>query len=151
MYETLFIFKYELIHILVTSLIALFLWWRFRNGWIVLVTFLVGIFIDIDHFFDYFSFFGFKLNIADFFNTITYIKPSGKVYVLLHGWEFLIVFGLVGYLLEKKTKIKGLKWSFFIPYLAHLICDNFSFQHHPLGYFFFYRLINNFSLEAFNG
>lgn len=143
-------FFHELIHLLITVLISFFIWRRFRDFRLILVVFLFGIFIDIDHWFDYFAWFGSKINLSNFFNVTSYIHPSGKVYIPLHGWEFILPFWLMGKYLEKKFKIKGLEWSISISYLGHLLWDNFSFTHHPLAYSFLFRLINNFSLKSFN-
>ena len=145
------ILAHELVHFLLTFLVALFIWWRYRNWRLILVVFLVGIFIDVDHWFDYWAYFGLNFNLARFFNVANYIHGSQKVYVLLHGWELVIVFWLIGKLIGRKLKIKGLEWAISLAYLGHLLWDNFSFSHHPLAYFLTYRWLNNFSLKAFNG
>lgn len=142
---------HETIHLILTALIAGFLFWRFKDWRLVIVAFLVGIFIDIDHWFDYFAYFGLKINLSDFFNVASYVIPAGKIYVLLHGWEFVIPLWLIGRWLGEKFKIRGLEWAVGLSYLGHLLWDNFSFSHHPLAYSFIYRLLNNFSLASFTG
>jgi len=145
------IIGHELVHLLLTALVALFLWRRYRDLKLILVAFLIGIFIDIDHLFDYWVYFGLSFNLADFFNVASYVYGSQKVYVLLHGWEFLLIFGLLAKVLEKKLKIKGLMWAVVLSYGGHLLWDYFSFSHHPLAYLLTYRLLNSFSLRSFNG
>lgn len=140
-----------MVHFVLTAVIAGFLFWRFKDWRLVLIAFLVGIFIDVDHWFDYFAYFGLKLNFSNFFNVASYVIPASKIYVLLHGWEFAIPFWLIGRWLGKKFKIKGLEWAVTLSYLGHLLWDHFSFPHHPLAYSFIYRLVNSFSLESFNG
>jgi hypothetical protein len=142
---------HELVHFILTSLAALFFWWRFKDKRLILFAFFFGFFIDIDHWFDYFMCFGPVINLKFFFNVSSYVYQSGKVYVLLHGWEFVFIFWLLGSFLEKKFKIKGLSLTILFSYLFHLLWDNFSFTHHPLGYFFIYRILNSFSLKSFNG
>ena len=144
-------FTHELTHLLITVLISFFIWRRFRDFRLILVVFLFGIFIDIDHWFDYFVWFGSKINLSNFFHVASYVHQSGKVYIPFHGWEFIIIFWLVGRWLGKIFKIKGMEWAITISYLAHLLWDNFSFTHHPLAYSFLFRLINNFSLKSFSG
>jgi len=145
------IFLHELIHFLLTSLIALFFWHRFKDKRLILVIFFFGFFIDIDHWFDYFVHFGLVINLKNFFNVASYVYPSGKVYIPLHGWEFIIIFWLTGKLIGRKIKMRGLEWAISFAYLGHLLWDNFSFVHHPLAYSFIFRLINNFSLKSFSG
>lgn len=144
-------FFHELIHLLITVLISFFIWRRFRDFRLILVVFLFGIFIDIDHWFDYFAWFGSKINLSNFFNVASYVHQSGKVYILLHGWEWLPIFWLTGKLIGRKIKMRGLEWAIFLSFLGHLLWDNFSFPHHPLAYSFLFRLINNFSLKSFSG
>jgi len=142
---------HEAIHLILTAVIARFLFWRFKDWRLVLVAFVFGIFIDLDHWFDYFAYFGLRINLTDFFSVTSYVIPSGKIYVLLHGWEFVIPLWLIGRWEGKRLKIKGLEWAVALSYLGHLLWDNFSFPHHPLAYSFIYRLLNNFSLLRFNG
>lgn len=145
------IFTHELTHLLITVLISFFIWRRFRDFRLILLVFLFGIFIDIDHWFDYFTWFGSKINLSNFFHVASYVHQSEKVYIPFHGWEFIIIFWLIGRWLGKIFKIKGMEWAITISYLAHLLWDNFSFNHHPLAYSFLFRLINNFSLKSFSG
>ena len=141
----------ELVHLSVTAMVAAFIWWRFRNWKLIIIVFLVGIFIDLDHWFDYFAYFGFNINLSNFFNGESYIHANNKVFVPLHGWDLLVFYWLISYFLEKKLKIKGLSWAIVLAYVGHLLWDQISVSPHPLGYFFFYRLVNNFDLGAFNG
>jgi len=141
----------ELHHFLLTLGIAILLYWRFRDRRLILACFLFGFLIDVDHFFDYFAYFGLDFrSISSFLAGDSFIF-SKKAYVPLHGWEYVILFWLVTRWFGRKFKIKGLEWAAPLSYLGHLLVDNFSFSHHPLAYFFTYRLINNFSLESFNG
>lgn len=141
---------HELVHLLLTAVIAGFLYWRFRDWKLIIACFLLSIFIDVDHLFDYFAYFGPKINLSSFFDVTSYIEPANKIYVLLHGWEFVIPFWLIGRWVGKKFKVNGSEWAISLTYLGHLFWDNFSFSHHPFAYFFIYRLVNSFSLEKFN-
>jgi hypothetical protein len=142
---------HETVHILISLLVALLIWRVFMDKKTAILAFLVGILLDVDHLFDYFSWFGFQDNFKNFFNVASYIHPSGKVYVPLHGWEWLPFFWLTGKFFNKKIKTKGLEWAILFSVLVHLIWDNFSFIHHPWAYSFFFRLFNNFDLRSFNG
>jgi len=137
----------ELIHFSLSLTAGLFFSFKFGNFWLLPPALVFGFFIDADHLFDYFAYYGAKFNLRKFFSAKTYIEKSGKVYVLLHGWEYVGIFWLMGRLVG----IPGLEWAMGFSYFFHLLWDNFSFKHHPLVYFFIYRLLNNFSLESFNG
>lgn len=144
----------ELIHFLLSGLVGFLFWLHFKDLRIFLVAFIFGFLIDIDHWFDYFAWFssnGLKMNFKDFFDGATYFLASGKVYVPFHAWEWLIPLFFIGKLLGRKLKIKSLEWVIVSAYTLHLIWDQISVSPHPLGYFFFYRLANNFDLEVFNG
>jgi len=140
---------HELIHLFITLLVGIFIWWRYKNWRLILVVFLFGFFIDVDHWFDYFAWFGLKINLRNFFNVSSYIHTAGKTYIPLHGWEWLPIFWLTGKLIGRKIKMRGLEWAILFSYLGHLLWDNFSFSHHPLAYSFIYRLVNNFNLKSF--
>lgn len=144
-----FLFISELEHFLLTLGIALLFFWRFHDRRVILFCFFFGFLIDVDHLFDYFAYHGFNFNLARFLDVHNYMGPAGKIYVLFHGWEYLLLFWLLGRWLGKRWKIKKLEWAISLVYLGHLLIDHLSFSHHPLVYFFFYRLLNNFSLESF--
>ena len=145
------LFLHEAIHVLISLGVAFFVVYLFKDKRLGIIAFLIGVFIDLDHWFDYFAWFGFKINLRNFFNVSTYIHPAGKVYIPLHGWEWLPIFWLIGKLIGRKIKMKGLEWAIFLSVLGHLLWDNFCFTHHPLSYSFFFRLLTNFSLKKFDG
>lgn len=143
-------------HFFVTLIIAFFLWIKYHNLKLILIAFIIGQLIDIDHIFD-FQYYVRKVSssetavicLMDFFNPGAYVKATGKVFVLLHGWEYLLILGLIAQKLRKK--LKGISYALILPYFFHLLIDQSPFFRAPLAYFFFIRLINNFSLSTFNG
>lgn len=112
----------------------------YTGGWIYpALAVCGGILIDLDHFFDYFRHYGFKLNIADFFGH-TYLA-SGKMFVPLHSWELVVILW---------TLSLWVKWV--IPVASgitlHLMVDQFlSHRKDPLIYFITYRLYHRFELN----
>ena len=137
----------ELIHFLLSLTVGLFFSFKFGNPWLLLAALFFGFLIDVDHLFDCLAYYKRKFSLKKFFDVKAYMKGSGKVYVLLHGWEYVIVFWLIG----RWLGVAGLEWTISLSYLLHLCWDNFSFRHHPLGYFFTYRFLNDFTLESFRG
>ena len=143
-------------HFIVTSVIAFFLWLKYRDFRLVIITYFMGVLIDIDHLFDYFFYVssfayraGWHFNLSEFLNPSVYVKPTGKVFVLLHGWEYLPILWFIAKKL--KRKIPGIFLALFFPYFCHLLIDQSPFVRATFAYFFFNRLINNFNLNAFNG
>lgn len=145
------LFLHEAIHVLISLGVAFFVVYLFKDKRLGIIAFLIGVFIDLDHWFDYFAWNGWQVNLRNFFDVSTYIHPAGKVYIPLHGWEWLPIFWLTGKLIGRKIKMKGLEWAISLAVLGHLLWDNFCFYHHPLSYSFFFRLLTNFSLKKFDG
>ena len=144
------IYGHEFVHLALSLLVSFFLYRRYRNWKLIPLCLVFGFLVDVDHLFDYFLYFGTSANINNFFNVNSYVHASGKVYVPLHGWEYIIFFYFAGWIIEKKVKIAGLKWAIVLSYSAHLIFDHFSFPHHVLGYSIIYRIYNNFSHLSFD-
>lgn len=141
-----FIFD-ECIHFSSALAVGLICYFRFGNWQAIPASLAFGFFIDVDHLIDYFIFFGPRFNLRRFINVNSYMKASGKIYIPLHGWEYILIFWLV----TRTVGIPGLEWAASLGYLAHLSWDNFTFTHHPLAYLFTYRLLARFSLKKFLG
>ncbi|PIU02397.1 hypothetical protein COT66_00355 [Candidatus Shapirobacteria bacterium CG09_land_8_20_14_0_10_49_15] len=134
----------EAVHFFSAFLIGLACGAIFGQWWLVLVSLASGFFIDADHLFDYFHHFGLKkFRWRNFIKVKTYMDSSGKVFVPLHGWEYLLIFWMIG----SMAPFPGLKWTAAGAYLAHLFWDHISFQHHPLFYFFCFRMVKKFNLR----
>ncbi|MBN1263819.1 MAG: hypothetical protein JW991_05720 [Candidatus Pacebacteria bacterium] len=141
----------EFQHLSLTMGIAFLLFVHFRDWRLLPVCFFFGFLIDLDHWLDYFFYFGLKISLSNFFKVASYTAASGKVYLFLHGWEWVIIFWFLGRYLGSNWRIKGLKWAICLPYLGHLLVDHFSFYHHPLAYSFVFRLLTGFSTTSFDG
>jgi hypothetical protein len=147
-----YFFNHELAHFLLTFLVAVILFWRFRDLKLVAACFLTGILIDVDHLFDFWAYSGIELNILKAFS-FNFFQQSRKIYVLFHGWEFTPLWWWLGRFLNKRFKLKGFEWALTFPYLGHLFIDQFlsGYTRNLFAYSFIFRLLNNFSLESFNG
>lgn len=143
--------KDELIHLTFALTVGVFFYLKRRDWRLILGALIFGFFVDLDHLFDYFLYFGLKFNWFSFLNVGTYMIPSQKIYVFFHGWEFVVPLWLMGKRLGEQWKIKYLAWAVSLAYLSHLFWDNFTVSAHPLAYSFIYRLLNGFSLESFGG
>ncbi len=110
----------------------------------VLFGFLTTMFMDIDHFFDYFMYKGLTLNLTDFFQA-DYFSLSGKVFVLFHAWEYVIVL-LVSYLFLKRKRFATFLLFAALGIGVHLVYDTLYYGFNPLGYSIIYRILSGFSL-----
>ncbi|MDP8299573.1 MAG: hypothetical protein P9L88_06705 [Candidatus Tantalella remota] len=77
------------VHLVLSAILAV-VFYVFRGGWCWPVLAVVGgVLIDVDHFLDYFVYFGKRFNVYDFFER-KYNK-SGKSYRIFHSWEIVIL------------------------------------------------------------
>ncbi len=114
-----------------------------------MAAFLLGVFIDGDHLFDYFAYFGWHFNLYDYFQTNNFMAKSEKTFIPLHGWEYLPLLWLAARWLGKTLKIKGLEWAVTLVYLGHLAWDQITYGHNPAVYFIVYRFFHHFSASIF--
>jgi hypothetical protein len=143
--------KDELIHLVLTLGVFVLFYWHYQDWQLIIPALFFGFLIDVDHLFDYFAYFGVNFSLVNFAKVNSYTVPAGKVYVLLHGWEYVILFSLLGWLFENKLDVPGLAMIIMVSYLVHLVKDNFSSTHQPLAYSIIYRYLNHFTLAGFCG
>src|SRR5581483_2182166 len=108
-------------------------------------SFAAGLFIDVDHLFDYFMYTGFRFNIKDFI-VGSYIK-TGKIYIPLHVFEYVILLGFILLFTESKLK-RVVIASAMLAMLLHLLTDISLYQTPPQLYFLLYRAANHFTFHT---
>lgn len=111
-----------------------------KNYLLALSSFLSGVFIDLDHFFDYFKSEGVKFDLHDFFHRCENYRIK-KFYLLLHSYEFLLPLGLLTHFTSYNSLTLGILLGFF----QHLLLDQISNGVQPFGYFLTYRWRNGFA------
>ncbi|KJJ85989.1 membrane protein [Candidatus Omnitrophus magneticus] len=123
-------------HVILASLFSIFFYVvTHKISWVFLCI-LGGIFIDIDHFIDYFLYYGRNFRLGHF----CYCRylDSGKCYIFFHSWEFILLLWI---------------GAFFIVWLVplaagmsiHLIVDQLSKS--GKFYFLLFRWNNQFDLD----
>lgn len=141
--------NHELIHFFVTFLIAVFVFWKWKNWKLLIWVFGVGIFLDLDHLVDWLLAGG---NFSNIRNIITgyYFTTSQKAYVPLHSWELLIPWWayIIWTARQGSKNNYSLGWAITLAFIGHLLVDQFSYSTQPLTYFFSYRVINEFQLNT---
>lgn len=141
----------ELTHLFLSLLIGFAAWKIWGKFWLAFVpALLFGFFIDIDHLIDYFLYFNWNFNLIYFIKGYHFLL-SGKLYILLHGWEYAIitlVLFLVFYKNQKFRKAKIVLFSAGVSLFFHLLTD--SMMNEGLmfkSYSLIYRFKNNFEIE----
>ena len=103
---------------------------------------LSGIFIDLDHFYDYFRNVAYKIDIRDFFYKCHNYEFK-KLYVPLHSYEFLVLLALVGCFYPAKIILGALAGS-----SIHLLADLLYNKVYFFTYSFAYRLSEKFDSKV---
>jgi hypothetical protein len=102
---------------------------------------LVGIFIDLDHLFDFWINRGFSLSVREFLD-FCYYGTSRTFYVILHGYEYIPL--LLG--LSIVPALRSLAWGLTAGYVLHLLGDQLFNKHlNRWTYFLSFRLYHRFA------
>jgi len=115
----------------------------FKSFASALTCFLVGILVDVDHYFDYIKTTGWNLNLKQFFH-LSYGAKLDRFYLLFHGYEYLLLFATIIVMSDYNLLISAAG----IGYLQHLILDHIFNPVKPMAYFLTYRLKNGFSKQC---
>jgi len=113
------------------------------------LAFLINIFLDADHLFDYWLANGFNLNFKEFVRQTLgvghYCKKLGKVFVPFHSWEVLLLVLITA----RVINLPQLVIASIFGFLPHLIWDQITFAKRSLMYSFIFRALRKFDLEYF--
>lgn len=140
------------IHILSGLLAGYFVWKLWKKPLPAFVfSFIGAVAIDFDHFIDYFLAFGWNFSaswrINYFTNGYQFLKTD-KIYILFHGWEYVIIFGILGLFIFKNKTVKTIFFALALGMLFHLTYDvSANAGMRFLSYSIIYRMENNFSLQ----
>ncbi|MFH1397344.1 MAG: hypothetical protein ABIH27_02165 [Candidatus Omnitrophota bacterium] len=129
-----------LIHFIVALVFSAQIYFKSERVSYVAAFVIGSIFIDLDHFIDYFFYFRNKFSLSNFCDC-AYLK-SGKVYVFLHSWEINALVFALG-LIVNSTFLLMLSLGLS----AHLMVDNL-FRRNKLFCFLLYRGMKKFNLET---
>lgn len=128
-------------HAIVTVPLSLAIWQATGNFYYFLMCLFLGVFVDVDHVFDYirenkhFSMRGMFIK--------SYKGQFKKLTVIFHCWEFIPLAWVVGYFLN------NFQFSvvFTLAYLAHMIPDQLMNNTRPWGYSLIYRIAVGFKMK----
>ncbi|MCG8431533.1 MAG: hypothetical protein MJA29_10225 [Candidatus Omnitrophica bacterium] len=127
-------------HAVGTFVLAAAIYLHTRDSGCVALVVLGGILIDVDHFIDYALVFKSKFHLRKFLLS-DYLK-SGKIYIILHSWELIILLGAVSLL----TDSYGL-FLLSLSMAMHLGIDSIQ-RMNPLLYFLVVRILRRFDASV---
>ena len=107
--------------------------------------FLGEFFLDTDHLFDYVLAYGTHFRL-DYFLQGRMFDKLHKTYVPLHGWEWIIILGIV-ICFVKNISLRIFLTALTLGVLFHMIYDMFYNHYSFLGYSLIYRIIHNFDVN----
>jgi membrane-bound metal-dependent hydrolase YbcI (DUF457 family) len=102
-------------------------------------SFIAGVFVDVDHAFDYLREYRFRPDIRFFFRTF-HETLYRRVVLLLHSWELLVLLAAGAVWSRGNSVVAGI----LIGLTQHMIADQFTNPVCRWGYFFTYRIRHKF-------
>lgn len=131
------------------SLFAGFLIWKWRGNLILafLGALVGGVLIDVDHLIDYFLAFGWHFRLSEFLHGQQFLVDN-RIYVLFHGWEYVILLLFLAFVVVQKEYIRTVLFSLALGMLFHLMFDvSVNDGMTVRGYSIAYRAWNGFRIE----
>jgi hypothetical protein len=117
-----------------------------HHFWIVvLISIIVGILIDLDHFVDYFlevPFSEWKLSDAI---AGTQLPSAKRVLVIFHGYDIALFIGFCIFIFC--DELLGITVALVM--IVHIATDQFEYNGHPLRYIFLFRCLKGFPNSIF--
>ena len=130
-------------HVISSGIISYILFLTTNSLSSAIASFLAGVFIDLDHFLDYYLNCGFSCNLKEIYGVLAKHKIA-KIYVLLHSYELLSLFWVCIFLIP----LSGIYMAMAIGFTQHIFFDQIFNPITSKGYFLSYRIINKFSKES---
>jgi len=118
--------------------------WAASGDWLKgAVAFAVGVLVDLDHIPEFTLLRGQPFRLNTFVRACAESRAE-KMYLVLHGWEYLIAIVIAAFLLRAPM------WGVTLaaPYFAHLVCDQFGNPVTVNAYWITYRWRHNFAAWA---
>lgn len=130
-------------HTAISIILSGILYAIFKSWGLAIASFISGIFIDLDHIIDYLHEYGLPLNVREF-SRVCYEKQFRQVFLILHGWEWLVLWGVAAGMTDWNPWVTGI----LIGYWQHLVFDQLGNKSSMWGYSLLLRWKNGFDLEA---
>lgn len=130
-------------HIITSAGVGLFTYHRYKSPGAGLASFLAGWLIDLDHILDYVKAHGWRANWQRI-NEAKHEHYSGKLYLLLHSYELLLLF----FIMFKSPRKRAYRMGVTLSVLTHLLLDQkYNPNRKPLTYFLAHRMYKKFNAQ----
>lgn len=129
-------------HVASSALVAGILYFLFKSWSMTMSCFLSGIFIDLDHFYDYIREVGFPFKVKDFFKA-AYNCEFCRCILFLHSWELLFPLGMIAWFTHWNPWITGI----LVGFSQHIIFDTLFNCEGFQTYSFIWRWKHNFEAK----
>lgn len=135
-------------HILTGGIAGYIVWKIWRYPQVSFAAAMLGsVLIDLDHLLDYFLAFGLAFNLNYFIQGYQFLK-SDKIYILFHGWEYVIILAVLVIWVCKNKAAKSALLALALGIFFHLTIDTFINEGAQFKtYSIIYRAKNNFDLK----
>lgn len=142
--------RHELTHLGLSLLAGGVFAWKLKLWKMLIPAILIGMFVDVDHLFDYFLYKKrFNFDLTEFFSG-DYFEKAGRVFVLFHGYEYALILFAIGLFFWhiRKRIIIGSVFLLLASSLGlHLLFDAYEYRPKWQTYFISYRIYHNFSID----
>jgi hypothetical protein len=130
-------------HLVASSVSGAIFYLYSKSFWPSLVCFLSGIFIDLDHFCDFYLHYKrFAINLREFYFNCIDLKFD-KLYLFLHSWELVLTVWFLIIILKL-----DLIWiALAVGVTLHTLLDALGNNASSFSYFFIYRMLKGFRAE----
>lgn len=131
----------------VSGLIVGFIVWRIWKKPVLSYLFAIlgSVLVDLDHLIDYAIAFGLNFKLEYFLKGYQFLE-NGKIYVLFHGWEYVIILVVLAVILKSKI-VKSAILALALGLFFHISVDVFINVIPIRSYSIIYRVKNNFKIQ----
>ncbi len=113
----------------------------------IIIGFIGGFLIDLDHVLEYFLVFGPHFNIVYFFQGRQFLI-SNKIHLWFHAWEYVPVLLVMGLIFKKDKIMETMLLTLAFAVSVHLLTDSLI-NNYPLRFYsLFNRATVNFTAES---
>lgn len=138
-----------LLHIFTAAIAGYIIWRFFRHPLLSFgAAFFGSVLLDLDHLIDYYIAFGLHFDMLSFIHGEQFAK-NDKIYVLFHGWEYVILLITVAWLIRSNIKLKAAVLALALGTFFHLLIDvNINDGMTIRGYSVMYRAVHDYEMKA---
>lgn len=131
----------------ISGLIVGFIVWRIWKKPVLSYLFAIlgSVFVDLDHLIDYFIAFGWNFKLEYFLKGYQFLE-NGKIYVLFHGWEYVVILAVLVVILKSKTA-KSVVLALALGLFLHISVDVVLNDMPIKSYSIIYRVKNDFKIQ----